>query len=78
MLRYALGNPCAPGPKIPSKMIYIAYDLIKTRGPGPRLMHPRAPGPQKITKKNFKNGVLGRFWADLDCRFEFYVKNYVG
>ena len=28
--------------------------------------------------KNLKNGVLGRFWADLDCRFEFYVKNYVG
>ena len=27
---------------------------------------------------NIKNGVLGRFWADLDCRFEFYVKNYVG
>ena len=25
-----------------------------------------------------KNRVLGRFWADLDCRFEFYVKNYVG
>ena len=21
---------------------------------------------------------MGRFWADLDCRFEFYVKNYVG
>ena len=29
-------------------------------------------------RKIFKNGVLGRFWADLDCRFEFYVKNYVG
>ena len=47
----------------------------KTRGPGPRLMH---PPPKKSKKKIFKNGVLGRFWADLDCRFEFYVKNYVG
>ena len=40
-------------------------------------MHP----PKKKEKKkwkNLKNGVLGRFWADLDCRFEFYVKNYVG
>ena len=39
-------------------------------------MHPKKN--KKKNRKNLKNGVLGRFWADLDCRFEFYVKNYVG
>ena len=44
--------------------------LFYTSGPGPRLF-------DIYIQINWKQ-LLGRFWADLDCRLEFYVKNCVG
>ena len=32
---------------------------------------------KKTQQRNGQNWVLGWFWADLDCRFEFYAKNCI-